>query len=141
LSHTRGSVSPRVFVDQGVLAKVLREACHADLPAEQTGPRWLRRRRSILTAVVTSNPPGVVACCHPCLRIARSADVDDVAGVTVLSLSVCIKDPLFGRIRPWLAGCPTAPSAWTDASWPCVPLSSRVLPCWCLRPVARPLAR
>jgi hypothetical protein len=45
-------------------------------------------------AVITSSPPGLVACCHRCLCIARLAGVDNVAGIAVLSLSACIKDPL-----------------------------------------------
>jgi hypothetical protein len=34
----------RVLVDRGGLAEALREARRADLPAEHTGPRGLRRR-------------------------------------------------------------------------------------------------
>jgi hypothetical protein len=48
----------------------------------------------ILTAVVATAPPGVVACRRPRLCVALSASVDDVAGVAVLGLSARIKDPL-----------------------------------------------
>jgi hypothetical protein len=51
----------------------------------------------ILAAVVTSVLPGVVAYHRPCLLIARSAGVDDVVGITVLSLSARIKNPLHDR--------------------------------------------
>jgi hypothetical protein len=44
--------------------------------------------------LVASTPPGVVACRCPCFCVARSARVDDVAGVAALSLSVRIKDLL-----------------------------------------------
>jgi hypothetical protein len=48
----------------------------------------------ILTAIVATAPSRVVACCRPCLRVALSASVDDVAGVTILGLPARIKDPL-----------------------------------------------
>jgi hypothetical protein len=35
--------------------------------------------------------------------------------------------------RPWLAGCPAVPSAWTDASLPWALPSSRALPGWRMR--------
>jgi hypothetical protein len=44
-----------------------------------------------------STPPWVVAYHRSCLRVARSAGVDDVAGVTVLSLSARVKDSLPDR--------------------------------------------
>jgi hypothetical protein len=39
----------------------------------------------------------VVTCCRSCLRVALSAGVYDVAGVTVLGLSTRVKDPLPDR--------------------------------------------
>jgi hypothetical protein len=51
----------------------------------------------ILSAVVATTPPGVVAHRRSCLRIIPSAGVYDVAGITVLSLSALVKDPLLDR--------------------------------------------
>jgi hypothetical protein len=94
---------PRVLVDRGGLAEVLREARRADLPVEHTGPRGLRRQRAILAAIVASAPPGVVACRRPHFGVAHLESIDDVAGVAVLSLSARIKYPLPDR-RSTLVG-------------------------------------
>jgi hypothetical protein len=94
--HTRVRL-PRVLVDPRGLAEALREARRVDLPAEHTGPRGLRRRRAILTAVVAPTPPWVVAHYRPCFRVACFAGVDDVAGVTVLGVSARVEDSLPDR--------------------------------------------
>jgi hypothetical protein len=47
-------------------------------------------------AVVAPAPPGMVSCRHPCLCVACTEGVDDVAGVAILSLSARVKDPLPG---------------------------------------------
>jgi hypothetical protein len=77
--------------------EALREARRAELPAEHTGPRGLRRRRAILATIIASTPPGVVAHRRPRFRVACSVSVDEVAGVAVLSLCARIKDPLPDR--------------------------------------------
>jgi hypothetical protein len=76
----------------------LREARRADLPAEHAGSWGLRRRRVILAAVVAPTLSRVVAYHRPCLRVACSASVDDVAGIVVLSLSACVEDALPDRL-------------------------------------------
>jgi hypothetical protein len=53
-----GVCFPRVFVDRRGLAEALREARHADLPAEHTGSRGLRRRRAVLSAVIAPTRRG-----------------------------------------------------------------------------------
>jgi hypothetical protein len=111
----------------------LREASRADLSAEHSGSRGLRRRRAILSVFIAPTPPGVVACRRPCLRVARPPGVDDVASVTVLGLPTRVEDPLPDRRAPGLAGRSAAPPACTDASGPCAPPSSRALPCWRMR--------
>jgi hypothetical protein len=95
---------PRVLVDQRGLAEALREARRADLPAEHTGSRGLRRRRAILSVVVAPTPSGVVACRYLCLRVARPPGVDDVASVTDLGLAARVKEPLPDRRAPWVGG-------------------------------------
>jgi hypothetical protein len=62
----------------------LRKARRVDLLAAHAGPRGLRRRRAVLTAVVAPTPPWVVACRRPCLCVARPPGVDDIASVAVL---------------------------------------------------------
>jgi hypothetical protein len=47
--------------------------------------------------MVAPAPPWVVVYHHPRLRVARSAGVDDVAGVAVLGLLACVKDSLPDR--------------------------------------------
>jgi hypothetical protein len=51
----------------------------------------------ILTTIVAPAPPGVIAYRRSFLRIARSAGVDDVAGVVVLGLPARVKDSLPDR--------------------------------------------
>jgi hypothetical protein len=77
---------PRVLVDQCGLAKALREARRADLSDEHAGPRGLQRQRAVLTAIMAPTPPWVVACCYPCLYVARPPGVDDIASVVILGL-------------------------------------------------------
>jgi hypothetical protein len=100
------SCLPRVLVDRRGLAEASREACRADFPAEHTGSRGLQRRRAILTVVVAPAPPRVVAHHRPCLRVARSTCVDDVASVAVLSLSARVKDPLPDRCSALVSWSP-----------------------------------
>jgi hypothetical protein len=95
---------PHVLVDRRGLAEALREARRADLPAEHTGLRELRRRRAILSAVIAPTPPGVVARRRLCLCVARSPGVDDVASVTVLGLPARVKDLLPDRCAPCVGG-------------------------------------
>jgi hypothetical protein len=56
-------------------------------------------------------PPWVVAYHCPCLRVAHSVAVDDVVGVTVLSLSARVKDSLPNRRSYLVERCPAAPPA------------------------------
>jgi hypothetical protein len=95
---------PVVLVDRRGLAEALREARRADLSAEHTGSRGLRRRRAILPAVIAPTPPGVVARRRPHLCVARPSGVDDVASVTVLGLPARVKDPLPDWRAPWVGG-------------------------------------
>jgi hypothetical protein len=75
-----GVCLPIVLDDRRGLAEALGEARRADLPAEHTGSRWLRRRRAVLPAVVAPTPSRVVARRCACLRVARPPGVDEVAG-------------------------------------------------------------
>jgi hypothetical protein len=68
------------------------------------GPRGLRRRRAVLSAVIAPTPSGVVARCRPRLRVARPLGVDDVARVSVLGLPARVEDPLPDRRAPWVGG-------------------------------------
>jgi hypothetical protein len=97
---------PRVLVDRRGLAEALWKAHRADLPAEHTGSRGLRRRRAILSAVIAPNPSGVVARRCPCLRVARPPGVDDVASVSILGLPARIKDPRLDWRAPLVGGLP-----------------------------------
>jgi hypothetical protein len=54
----------------------------------------------ILAAVIALVSPWVVAHHRPRLCVARSAGVDDVAGVAVLGLSARVKDSLPDRRSP-----------------------------------------
>jgi hypothetical protein len=109
--------------------KALGEARRADLPAEHTGPRGLRRRRAILAAIVASAPPGVVAYYRPRLCVAHSASVDDIAGVAVLSLSARIKDPLPDRRSALVGRLPHRAACVNGHFWA---LSTAVVPCTAL---------
>jgi hypothetical protein len=96
--HTRVRL-PRVFVDRGGLAELLGEARRTDLPAEHTGLRGFWRWRAILSAVVATTPPRVVARCRSHLCVAPSPGIYDVAGVAVPGLTAHVKDALPDR-RP-----------------------------------------
>jgi hypothetical protein len=87
------------------LAEALGERCRADLPAEHTGARGLRRRGAVLAAVVASTPSGVVAPCCSGIRPARVPGVNDVAGVAV-QRPACVKEPLLGRRASLVGGLP-----------------------------------
>jgi hypothetical protein len=65
----------------------------------------------------TPAPPGVVAHRYPCLCVARSVGVDDIAGVTVLIPPARIKDPL-PDWRSALVGRLPRRAICVDASWP-----------------------
>jgi hypothetical protein len=97
------------------------------------GPRGFRRRRAVLLGVVAPTPLRVVTTRRPCLRVACTPGVDDVAGVAILGLPARVEEPVFGRRAPGLAGRSAAPPACTEGSGPCAPPSSRALPCWRMR--------
>jgi hypothetical protein len=46
----------------------------------------------------------VVACCRPCLRIARPSGVNDIAGVAISRLPARVEEPLLGRRAPRVGG-------------------------------------
>jgi hypothetical protein len=94
--YTRARL-PRVLVDRRGLVEALREARHADLPAEHASTRGLRRRRAILAAIIAPAPSWVVGYHRPRLRVARSAGVDDVVGVAILGLPARVEDSLPDR--------------------------------------------
>jgi hypothetical protein len=123
--HTRVRL-PCVLVDRRGLAKALREARCADLPAEHVCPRGFQRRQAILAAVVAPAPPWVVAYHRPRLCVARSAGVDDVAGIAVLGLSARVKDSLPDR-RSTLVGRLFCRAVFMDRRLPA--LSVVVIPC------------
>jgi hypothetical protein len=80
----------------------------------------------IPAAIVASATPGVVAHRRSRFRVACSASIDDVAGVTVLSLSTRIKDPLpdrrsalVGRLPSRAASMNRRFQAWHTTVIPC----------------------
>jgi hypothetical protein len=97
---------PRVLDDRRGLAEALREARRADLLAERAGPRGLRHRRAVFTAVVAPTPPWVVAYRRPCLCVARPPGIDDVTSVAVRGLPARVKDPLPDRRSTFVGGLP-----------------------------------
>jgi hypothetical protein len=101
--HT-GIRLPVVLDDRCRLAEALGKGRRADLPAEHTGSRGFRRRRAVLIAVVAPTPSRMVACRRPCLRFVRPPSVDDVAGVAVSRLPLCVEEPFLGRRAPRVGG-------------------------------------
>jgi hypothetical protein len=106
-----------------------REARRADLPAEHTGSRRLRRRRAVLPAIVAPTPSRVVARRCPRLRVAHRALMTLRALPSWACLRVSRSCSLAG-VRPRLAGRSAAPPVCTEGSGPCAPPSSHALPCW-----------
>jgi hypothetical protein len=82
----------------------LTETRCADLPVEHTGSRGLRRRRAVLSTVISPALSGVVTRLRPRLRVARPPGIDDIASVTILGLPACVEDPLLDRCAPWVGG-------------------------------------
>jgi hypothetical protein len=94
---------PVVLDDGRGLAEALGEGRRADLPAEHTGPRGLRRQGTVLIAVVVPTPSRVVACRRSRIRLARTPSVDDVAGVAV-QRPARVEEPLLGWRAPRVGG-------------------------------------
>jgi hypothetical protein len=87
---------PVILDDCRGLAEALGEVRRADLPAEHAvrGPPGCRS----VHPVEGGSPLPPTSPCYP------FAGVDDVAGVAILGLPACVKEPFLGRRAPWVGG-------------------------------------